>query len=148
MVRILIILLLLVVLAVMYYSLQNEKFNHRKDNMYQSKQIRELKKKYNDLMRSSSEQFRNISLNSLPLSADTGIIEENTTLHIAPMERSASVNTINYKTQVNIIDQIECSNTPWYYIEIPSLGTHNSKGWIKKSDFTFISSTSKEIRNV
>lgn len=145
MVRIVLIILLLCSLGAMYYIMNNTIYNLKSNILNKEHQYQSLRKKYNFVIRSQSEKISNIYISSVTVCANRGIINDNTLIRLAPLDDSILINQIKEKTEVKIIDEIECGSNTWFYISIPDIGKINSKGWIKKSDFSLIESNNKNI---
>lgn len=74
-----------------------------------------------------------------------GILKENTSVYISPIESSVLIHKLNIKMEVYIIDMVENSKIVWYYVALPLDSNINSRGWVKKSDFTIFYNNSQSV---
>lgn len=145
MIRLVIILLLIGALAAMYYMYETKIIGYKRDLTRKAKQYNNLKTQYNNLINENKSINKNLKITSVPLSSTNGITNENVPLRLAPLENSNIINIVSNKSEVFIYDEVRVENTSWYYINIPSLGNINSKGWISRRDFSLIISSSQKI---
>lgn len=79
---------------------------------------------------------------------DSGILDENINLYIAPLTNSSVINKSKAKIQVDILDECNLCDVTWFYISIPTDSYINSHGWVKKSDFTTLCSNSQDVEPI
>lgn len=84
---------------------------------------------------------------SQPLN-NSGILDENINLYIAPLTNSSVINKSKAKIQVDILDECNLCDVTWFYISIPTDSDINSHGWVKKSDFTTLCSNSQDVEPI
>ena len=79
---------------------------------------------------------------------NSGILDENINLYIAPLTNSSIINKSKAKIQVDILDECNLCDVTWFYISIPTDSGINSHGWVKKSDFTMLCSNSQYVEPI
>lgn len=140
---IIIILLLLLALAYTYLYFDRKLIATRHQLFFINKQYKALKNKYSTQHRNSPNVYVKYSIPS----CSSGVTQSNATLFLAPIDTSPTINNINEKLQVTILDEAEVNNEKWFFVSLPLSTNVNSKGWIRKTDFSLIFSNSKEVIN-
>ncbi|MCR6516226.1 MAG: hypothetical protein ACRDCB_04190 [Clostridium sp.] len=74
-----------------------------------------------------------------------GILNENSNILLAPTLNSPILLKTNLKMEVIIIDRANHLGIYWYYVLLPVDSNINSRGWVKKTDFTYFYSNSNNI---
>jgi len=127
--------IILICFTIFLYLYFNKKiYALRKQLFLTTKQYNTIKNKYltykdNDI----------ISIKYYIPNYKTGIISNDTYLHIAPTNKSQILKKISSNTQVSILDSSEVNNEIWYYINLPSNNNINCRGWVKAEDFSIFS---------
>ncbi|GIM30582.1 hypothetical protein CPJCM30710_32480 [Clostridium polyendosporum] len=140
---IIIILLLLLALACTYLYFDKKLTAIKHQLFFINKQYKALKNKYSAKYKSSPNVYVKYSIPS----CSSGVTQSNAILFLAPIATSPVINNINEKLQVTILDEAEINNEKWFFVSLPLSTNVNSKGWIKKTDFSLIFSNSKEVIN-
>lgn len=140
---IIIILLLILALALTILYFDRKLIASKQQYISLTKQYKNLREKYLKEYKSSN----NILVKySTPITS-TAITNANVSIYLAPLESCPIINTLNDKIQVTILDQAETNMEIWYYISLPINTNINSKGWIKKCDFSLILNPSSDLVN-
>lgn len=140
---IIIILLLILALALTILYFDRKLIASKQQYISLTKQYKNLREKYLKEYKSSN----NILVKySTPITS-TAITNANVSIYLAPLESCPIINTLNDKIQVTILDQAETNMEIWYYIALPINTNINSKGWIKKCDFSLILNPSSDLVN-
>lgn len=136
----LIVLLILAILIIVVYF--NKKIlASRQQYISLNRQYVNLREKYFKEYRSTN----NVSIIYNSINGFEAITNPNINVYLAPIITCPIINTITDKINVSILDEAECNNEIWYYVLLPLNSNVNSKGWIKKSDFSIILNTSSEV---
>lgn len=138
-----IVLLLILALAGMFLYFDRKLSLTKHQMLLISKQNKELKDKLLSASKVNKELFIRYSLTT----PSDGITQSNASLFIAPYENSIKINLISEKLAVKIQEEAEVNNETWYFVSLPISTNVNSKGWMKKSDFSLIFSSSKDVVN-
>ena len=77
----------------------------------------------------------NIQVKFLNLYNNTGLINSNTDILIAPISGISVLNKSVVKMEVIILDKVEIKNKIWYYVSLPLDSNVNSRGWVREEDF-------------
>ena len=77
----------------------------------------------------------NIQVKFLHLYNNTGLINSNTDILIAPISGISVLNKSVVKMEVIILDKVEIKNKIWYYVSLPLDSNVNSRGWVREEDF-------------
>ena len=78
----------------------------------------------------------NIQVKFLHLYNNTGLINSNTDILIAPISGISVLNKSVVKMEVIILDKVEIKNKIWYYVSLPLDSNVNSRGWVREEDFS------------
>ncbi|QAA35051.1 hypothetical protein [Clostridium manihotivorum] len=141
--KLVIILILILALAVMYLYFNRKLSFSRQQYLLLSNQHKALREKYN----AQAASLSNISVRYLNTTASNGVTLEGVFLMLAPIEKGPVINKINEKLQVRILEEAEVNNQIWYFVSLPLSTNFNSKGWMRKTDFSLIFSNSQEVMN-
>ncbi|WP_410506284.1 hypothetical protein ACER0A_013435 [Haloimpatiens sp. FM7315] len=74
-----------------------------------------------------------------------GLILNNCSLYLSPLEDSPVLNSLKENTKVYILDRAEVNSNAWFYINLYSEENVNNKGWIKDQNLSFIEENSEDI---
>lgn len=136
----LIMLLILAILIIVFYF--NEKIlNLRQQYISLNRQYVNLREKYFKEYGATN----NVSVTYNSIKDFKAVTNPNINVYLSPLVTCPIINTITDKTKVSILDEAECNNEVWYYVSLPLTSNVNSKGWIKKSDFSTILNNSYEV---
>lgn len=136
-------LLLILALAIMFLYFDRKLSLTKHKIFLLSRQNKELKDKLLSASKVNTEIFIRYSLSS----PSDGVTQRNASVFIAPYENSSKINLVSEKLAVKIQEEAVVNNEVWYFVSLP-IGTNvNSKGWMKKSDFSLIFSSSKDVVN-
>lgn len=139
----LIILLILAILIIVFY------FNKKVLDLRQ--QYISLNRQYVNVREKYSKEYRstnNVSIIYNSINSFEAITNPNINVYLGPITACPILNTITDKIKVSILDEAACNNEIWYYVRLPINSNVNSKGWIKKSDFSIILNNSSEIDTI
>lgn len=140
---IIIILLLILALALTILYFDKKLLTSKQQYVSLTKQYKNLREKYLKEYKSSNNIFVKYSTPT----TSSAITNANVSIYLAPLESCPIINTLDDKIQVTILDQAETNTEIWYYISIPTNTNINSKGWIKKCDFSLIFNQSSDLAN-
>lgn len=140
---IIIILLLILALALTILYFDKKLIVSKQQYLSLTKQYKNLREKYLKEYKSSNNIF--VKYNTPTTSA--AITNANVSIYLAPLENCPIINTLNDKVQVTILDEAETNTEIWYYVSLPINTNVNSKGWIKKCDFSLILNPSSDLVN-
>ncbi len=141
--KLVIILILILALAGMYLYFNRKLSFSRQQYLLLSNQHKALREKYN----AQAASLSNISVRYLTTTASNGVTLEGVFLMLAPIEKGPVINRTNDKLQVRILEEAEVNNQIWYFVSLPLNTNFNSKGWMRKTDFSLIFSNSQEVMN-
>ncbi|NLL31466.1 MAG: SH3 domain-containing protein [Clostridiales bacterium] len=132
--------IILLCFSAFLYFYSNKKISAlRKQLFLTTKQYNTIKNRY-----ISSTANNIVSIKYYIPTYKTGILSNNSNLHIAPTNTSQILRVVSSNTQVSILDSSEVNNELWYYINLPTRSNVNCRGWIKSKDFSIFS---EEIYN-
>ena len=77
-----------------------------------------------------------------------GIIKEETSIFLCPIENTILMHRTNIKMEVNILDQCRINNSIWLYVTLPTDSNINCRGWVKSIDFTMFYATIPRITDI
>lgn len=77
-----------------------------------------------------------------------GIIIEETSIFLCPIENTFLMHRTNIKMEVTILDQCRINNSIWFYVSLPTDSTINCRGWVKSIDFIMFSDPPPRITNM
>lgn len=141
---IIIVLLLILALALTILYFDRKLVTLKQQYISLTKQYKNLREKYLKEYKLNN----NILIKySTPPTASTAITNANVSIYLAPLESCPIINTLNDKIEVTILDQAETNKEIWYYVSLPINSNINSKGWIKKCDFSIILNSSSDLVN-
>ncbi|GFP78536.1 MULTISPECIES: hypothetical protein [Clostridium] len=141
--KLIIIFLLILVIACMYLYFDRKLSFSRQQYLLLSNQHKALREKYNSL----NSSLTNISIRYLNTTTSNGVTLEGVFLMLSPLEKGPIINKITQKLQVRILEEAEVSNQIWYFVSLPLNTDFNSKGWLRKSDFSLLFSSSQDVMN-
>ncbi|MBK1811791.1 hypothetical protein JHL18_14310 [Clostridium sp. YIM B02505] len=141
--KLIIIFLLILVIACMYLYFDRKLGFSRQQYLLLSNQHKSLREKYNSL----NSSLTNISIRYLSTTTSNGVTLEGVFLMLSPLEKGPIINKITQKLQVRILEEAEVNNQIWYFVSLPLNTDFNSKGWLRKSDFSLIFSSSQDVMN-
>lgn len=140
---IIIILLLILALALTILYFDRKLIASKQQYISLTKQYKNLREKYLKEYKS----INNILVKYNTPTTSTAITNANVSIYLAPLESCPIINTLNDKVQVTILDQAETNMEIWYYVSLPINTNINSKGWMKKCDFSLILNPSSDLVN-
>jgi hypothetical protein len=117
-----------------YFYYNNKIIMIRKQLLLNTKQYESLKRKYKNIKVDNI-----VSVKYYVPAYKTGVISNNTQLHIAPLDNSQVLRNIAPNTKVSILDSSEVNNEVWYYINLPIKSNINCRGWISSKNFNIFS---------
>lgn len=77
-----------------------------------------------------------------------GIIKEETSIFLCPIDNTILMHRTTIKMEVNILDQCKINNSIWFYVTLPTDSNINSRGWVKSIDFAVFYDTIPRITEV
>lgn len=135
--------LLILVIAFMYFYYERKLVSTKKRLLSISKQFNILRNEY----RKSITLNENIKVKFLTPSFKTAIANNNSNIYIAPLSNSPKVKVLDIKMEVTILDSVLINNNVWFYVNLPIDSDYNCRGWINKSDLLIVYSDSQNISN-
>lgn len=120
--------------AFSYFYFNKKIYTLRKQLLLTTKQYNTIKSKY-----FSSKNNNIVSIKYYIPTYKTGVISNDSYLHIAPTNTSQIIRKISSNTQVSILNSSEVNNEIWYYINLPTNSNINCRGWVKAKHFKIFS---------
>jgi hypothetical protein len=77
-----------------------------------------------------------------------GIIKEETSIFLCPIENTILMHRTTIKMEVNILDQCRIKNSIWFYVNLPTDSNINCRGWVKSTDFTMFYDTIRRLTDL
>jgi len=77
-----------------------------------------------------------------------GIIKEETSIFLCPIENTLLMHKTNIKMEVNILDQCRINNSIWFYVTLPLDSNINCRGWVQSINFTMFYDTIPRITEI
>jgi REP element-mobilizing transposase RayT len=65
-----------------------------------------------------------------------GLIKEDTSIFLSPIENTFLLCKTSIKMEVHILDQCRINNSIWFYVTLPTDSNINCRGWVKSVSFT------------
>jgi len=125
-----IILIATIFLIIIYYDKKESILKHQLvvSNNY-NKRLKDDLSKYGGTKNNIKIEF------STPIKF-LGIIKEETSIFLCPIQNTILMHRTAIKMEVNIIDQCKINNSIWFYVTLPLDSSINCRGWVKSIDFT------------
>lgn len=76
---------------------------------------------------------------------NTGLINSNCNVFIAPLRSSCILNKSPVKMEVKLLDKAHVRGENWYYVSLPLDSNINSRGWVNENDFASFYNSSTNI---
>lgn len=104
---------------------------------------------YNKRLKEASSRYGS-SKNNMKIEFSTpskilGIIKEESSIFLCPIENTILMHRTNIKMEVSIIDQCKINDSIWFYVTLPIDSNINCRGWVKLIDFTLFYDTLPRI---
>lgn len=144
MLKFLFILIILVCLggtAYMFFFFDNKVKEFKRQILTLKNQLNKLKSASNK----TSSTLKEIKITYNIPNFKYGVTMPYTAVYLAPLDTAPLVNKIKEKLQVEILDEAFINNETWYYSYLGLSSNINSKGWIRKSQFSMFKENSSEI---
>lgn len=74
-----------------------------------------------------------------------GLIKEDTSIFLCPIENTFLMCRTNIKMEVHILDQCRINNSIWFYVTLPTDSNINCRGWVKSMSFAIFYETNSLI---
>lgn len=107
----------------------------------QKKKLNLLSNQYNNLRKTTITEkslFKNLNIQYTKSPYNYGITTENVKVNYLPLEGFKTVIEIKSPLELYILEQCINSTEVWFYVDLKMQNNINSRGWIKKSDFSIL----------
>lgn len=112
------------------------------------KRLLRTSSQYNNMRndyRNTFSKNKNINIEFVTPTIKSAIVNNKTTVFLAPTKDSYKIKTLDIKMEVKILDCAIINDKTWFYVNLPVDSTYNCRGWINKDDISLIYSNSKDI---
>lgn len=96
-------------------------------------------------IKTQSIQQKEITISYTTPAFKYGITLPYTAVYLAPTDQGFIVNKLKEKLQVELIEEAELEKETWYFVSLGLNTNINSKGWIRKSQFSMFTGNNSDI---
>lgn len=125
---------LCLILVFLLYSFDNKLKSQRK-------KLNILTSQYNSLKKSTlfeKSLFKNIKLQYSKSPYTYGITSKNIKVNYLPIDGFKILTEIKDPLELSILEQCINDSETWFYVDLKMQNNINSRGWIKKNDFSIL----------